>query len=133
MSMSLSQLHLSASSIAEKTSSKDFQAVEVRINHKFDTTTNMQTDEIDRISLTVLGYRGSTPAVKLPINLTEKLTELKEKLDANYSVRVSFDGLRIRPYALINDKGTLISGVSCSADNFTITPCDEDDLEELEL
>ncbi|SFQ21272.1 hypothetical protein SAMN04487928_1244 [Butyrivibrio proteoclasticus] len=133
MSMALSQLHLSTSSIAEKTSAKDFQAVEARINHKFDAATNTQLEEIDRISITVLGYRGSTPVVKLPINLVKKVTELKEKLDANNSVRIAFEGLKIKPYALINDKGSLISGVSCSADDFTITQCDEDDLEGLEL
>ncbi len=131
--MHLSQLHLTIGSIAEKLSSKDFQVVDVRISHVYDQETKQQTEAVDKIIINVLGYRGSTPSIKLPASLQQKALELKEKLETSSTLRISFENLRIKAYAMQNAQGSLISGVSCSADDFLITQCDEDDLEGLEL
>jgi hypothetical protein len=131
MGMSLQQLHLTSQSIAEKPSARDHQVIDVKVTHKFNSETNQATEEIDKLSIVILGYKGSTPAIKLPVELSDKVLDLKEKLDSDSIIRVTFDKLKVRAYALINDKGQLISGVSCSAEDFEISHLDE--LEDLEL
>lgn len=131
MGMSLQQLHLSSQSIAEKPSARDHQVIDVKITHKFNSETNQTTEEIEKVSIIILGYKGSTPAVKLPIELADKVADLKQKLDSDSIIRVNFDKLKVRAYALINTKGELVSGVSCSAEDFEISTLDE--IEDLEL
>lgn len=63
-----------------------------------------------------------TIKVKLPCNelISDKISDLKIRLEKADYVRVAFTNILFKAYAMKNEVGNVISGVSASADDFSI-------------
>lgn len=107
--------------VAPKRSDRDLEALSIRPRFKADPATGRPTKEQEGYTLVFQGVKGFEQALKLPMEVQKKAAELKAALDAGFVVRISPVGFRARLYAMTNQQGQLLSGVSISASDFEIT------------
>lgn len=117
--MQLSELHLTALAVMEHPSDRDFEVIGAKESHGYDDS-GKPNETITGYSLTVRGFRGSKLVVKLPLDLADRVVEVKEKLDNGSIIRVSFKKLDLKAYAM-NRNERLLSGVSAKALDFVVT------------
>lgn len=91
------------------------------------------SDRIAQYTIDCSGYRGDTLKVKFDITVADKIAELNKLLENDMNVEISFVGLKLTPYALKSADGTVLSGVSAKATDFTIEKSDFDELTDLEI
>lgn len=89
------------------------------------------SDRIIQYTVDCSGYRGDTLKVKFDTNVADKIAELNKLLENDMNVEISFTGLKLTPYALKANDGTILSGVSAKATDFTIEKSDYDDFIDL--
>lgn len=73
--------------------------------------------------------RGDSLKVKFPLSIEQHFLKLKEMLDADMIVEIGFTNLKLTPYALKAQDGSVLSGVSAKADDFTIISSNADNID----
>ncbi len=117
----LKNIPLVVGNVAPKLSDRDLEALSIVPRFKVDPATGRPIKEQEGYTLVFQGVKGFEQAIKLPMEVQKKAAELKAALDAGFVVRISPVGFRARLYAMNNQQGQLISGVSISACDFEIT------------
>lgn len=106
----------------------------IRIRYKTDPVTKQKTDEVDSVIADIIA-RNRIQSVKLPYEAvpTELYEQIENALKAHKVVKVNFgtnaSTMRGRCYALQNN-GSLISGISCSATQFNLVSIEEPEMDE---
>jgi hypothetical protein len=119
--MKLKNLRLTIANVNTSTNRRDFEVVDTSVNRvRLDDGTLGR--DIDSYAIHCLAYKGDILKVKVGKELTEKVTALTDALKDDVTVLVTFEGLKIKAYAM---QGTaqypVNSGVSARADDFTFT------------
>lgn len=124
--MKLKNVRLTLANVARTTTSKTMPVNEVGVIFKQDAEGN-RTDEIGGYTITCSAYRGDELKIKFPVTVAEKVAELRNKLENDVEIEVSFTNLKLIPYALKTKSGDVISGVSAKADDFEIASANLDE------
>ena len=129
--MKLKNVRVLLSSVNRMASKKSCDVVEVKTNFKR-LDDNTLSREPESYSIVCAGNKYDTFAVKVPPTIASKVTKLMEALSKEQDVEVEFQNLKLSLYAMVNN-GTLYSGVSGKADDFTIVSTTDptDDVEIL--
>lgn len=90
------------------------------------------SDKITGFKIDCAAYRGDTLTVKFPPTVADKITELEKMLEKDASVEIGFINLKLTPYALKANDGSVLSGISAKADDFTIVKTNFDELSDIE-
>lgn len=117
--MNLRNVRLTLANVARTTNAKTMDVINVgtvRVRLEDGNYSN----EISNYTVTCAGYRGDSLKIKFPVTVAEKITELKKHLENDELVEISFKGLKLTPYALKANDGSILSGVSAKADDFEI-------------
>lgn len=125
--MKLKNVRLSLPNVARTTNSKSMPVNEVGEVHKMDKETGKPTDEIEALTVTCTAYRGDHLKIKFPVTVKEKWEQLKAELENDIDIEISFTNLKLTAYAMKSDAGSVLSGVSARADDFTIILPNGDD------
>lgn len=105
--------------------------------YKIDPVTRQRTEELDGYVCDIVA-RNRVQSVKLPIDAISSslFDEITEALTANKIVNANFGAngstLRGKCYALINQQGALMSGISCTATEFNLVSIDEPELDDFD-
>lgn len=130
--MKLRNVRLTLANVARTTNAKTMEAISVgSIKVRLDDGT--YSDEIANYTVDCAAYRGDTLKVKFPVTVADKIATLKKHLDDDVLVEVSFTGLKLSPYALKANDGSVLSGVSAKADDFELHVKTLDFDEEIDL
>lgn len=127
--MRLKSLFLTLSNISRTTSEKFLEVVNAGKVYKRDEAGNI-TQELDYVYAECAVRRGDTIKIKFPAALEKKIDNLRSDLENDVVINLSFDKLKLTPYALKIADGTVLSGVSGKADDFTIVSSTIDDIGE---
>lgn len=131
--MKLRSLRLSLANVARTTNSKTLEVTNAGKTMKRDASGNL-TNELDYPYVECSVYRGDTLKIKFPVELADKVDDLRKKIEDNdVIIEISFDKLKLIPYALKSQTGTVLSGVSAKADDFTIVSEALEELQEIDL
>lgn len=115
--MFLRNLKLSLAAIVDDPSNTALDVVETSTQYEWENGKRKET--VIGYKLEVIVRRGDTLAVKVPKELSEKVSEVEGMLRADEEVEVVFKGLKIKAYAMPSKDGVR-SGVSASAEDFEI-------------
>ena len=117
--MKLRNVRLTLANVARTTNAKTMEAISVgSIKVRLDDGT--YSDEITNYTIDCAAYRGDTLKVKFPVTVADKIAALKKHLDDDALVEISFSGLKLTPYAMKANDGSVLSGVSAKADDFEL-------------
>ena len=125
--MKLRNLRLTLANVARTTNSKTMSVNSVGVIYKQDAEGH-RTDEIGGYTITCSAYRGDELKVKFPVEVADKIADLRNKLENDVEIEVGFTNIKLTPYALKTSSGDVISGVSAKADDFNITSANLDEL-----
>lgn len=128
--MKLKNLRLTLANVARTTNSKTMPVNEVGTVNKFDEL-GKKTDEIEYHYVECSAYRGDVLKVKFPATLTDKIEQLKADLENDVEIEISFTNLKLTPFALKADNGSVLSGVAGKADDFTVVTSVEDVMSDI--
>lgn len=126
--MKLKNIRLGISNVNTTTNRKDFEVVETRVNRIRNEDGSWGRD-FDSYSINCLAFKGDILKVKVPKELSTKVTSLTDAISDDVIVTVTFQNLKLKAYALKNNDGSIISGVSAKADDFEFKVHQEDDLD----
>ena len=121
--MKLKNVRLTLANVNRTTNAKDMEAIEVTVNRVRNEDGSMGRD-VDSYSIERAAYHD-TLKVKVGKELATKVTALQDALNDDVTVMVTFEGLKLKPYAMLSSEGKLLSGVSAKADNFTFVKADD--------
>ncbi len=127
--MKLKNLRLTLASVAKTPDAKSMEVNFVGKVYKRDEHKN-PTSELDYVFAECAANKGDSLRVKFPKELESKIDELKALLDDDVVVDIAFEKLRPSPYVLPPDAGSVVSGVSAKADDFTIVSPVVDDIDD---
>lgn len=132
--MKLKNVKMMLGCIARTTNSKELDVIRTGKNYKRDENGNI-LEEIDYLYVECACRNGDSIKIKFPLEVEEKINELSKLLENDFTVSISFTGLKLTPYALKKADGNILSGVSGKADDFTIEKSlnDEDFLDVTDL
>ena len=132
--MKLKNVRLTLANVARTTNSKSMPANEAGFIYAKDDDGNWTT-EIAACFIDCSAYRGDTLKVKFDASLKEKIVQLQKELENDVTIEIAFTGLKLTPYALKSATGSVLSGVSAKADDFTIvsTSADDFDIDDVTL
>lgn len=130
--MDLKNVRLTLANVARTTNSKTMPVNRVSTIHKKDDAGNW-TEEVIGYVLECSAYRGDVLKVKFPLTVKDHYEELEKLLGNDMLVEVSFTGLKLTPYAMKLANGTLLSGVSAKATDFSIASSTQNLLEDFEI
>lgn len=90
------------------------------------------TTEIEGYNIDFLAIKGCSQTVKLPLTAKKAVEELQKLLsDKQTIVRVKFNNMVIKPYALIsNTSRELLTGISCTADSLEVTSVEKPEVDD---
>ncbi len=125
--MKLKNVRLTLANVNRTTNAKDMEAIEVTVNRVRNEDGSMGRD-VESYSIECAAYHD-TLKVKVGKELATKVTALQDALNDDVTVMVTFEGLKLKAYAMLDANGKLISGVSAKADDFTFTKIDDIGLE----
>lgn len=124
--MKLKNLRLTLANVARTTNTKTLPVNE--------TGTIREKNEDGSYSGTIKQYtvdcatrNGDNLKVKFGTDVAGKIAELDRLLENDVEVEISFSGLKLTPYALKSNDGSILSGVSAKADDFEIHKASEYD------
>ena len=125
-------IRLGLGSITPKASDKDAEVADVLKIPKREN--GKPTSELACYAIDIVANRGATQKIKLPLELADKITELKTKIDDGAIVRVKFVDLKMRLFNMKTETGNLV-GITASASDFEITKIEssEDDIDNIFL
>lgn len=124
--MFLRNLKLGIGNIGRTTNSKTLDVNRTGKSHKRDANGKI-TDVVECLFVECACRNGDSIKIKFPLEVEEKINELSKLLENDYTVAISFTGLKLTPYALKKADGNILSGVSGKADDFTIEKSLNDD------
>lgn len=123
--MKLKNVRVNLASVNRVASQKTCEVVEVKTNYKrLDNGTPSR--EPESYSIVCAGNRYDTFAVKVLPTIASKVTKVSDALKKEQEVIIEFQNIKLSLYAMVNN-GTLYSGVSGKADDFTIVSTTDDD------
>ena len=128
MAFPLRNLHLNLSNVARTTNAKSMPVNGTNEIYERDED-GQKTDKLKNLVIDCAGYRGATLSVKFPVEIKEKFDDLKKQLENDVTVEIAFVGLKLTAYSLKANDGTVVSGVSAKADDFTIVKNDADTID----
>lgn len=128
--MKLKSLRLSLPNVARTMNSKTMEAVAAGITKKRDSDGKF-TEITDYAFVDCAACHGDTLRVKFPAELAEKVENLREQLENDVIINISFTKLKLIPYALKASDGSVLSGVSAKADDFKIESTTLDELDDI--
>ena len=127
--MKLKNMRLTLASVAKTPDAKSMEVNAVGKVYKRDKQDN-PTSELDYVYADCGAIKGDFLRVKFPKELESKINDLRSLLDDDVPVNITFEKLKLFPYALRTDEGQLLSGVSAKADDFTIVSPAVDDIDD---
>lgn len=130
--MKLRSLSLTLANVARTSRDNTLEAVNAGIQKKRDENGNF-TEEIEFTYIECAVRRGDILKVKFPAELSEKIVSLQHSLEDDDIFNVSFKNLRIIPYAMKGNDGSVISGVSAKANDFSVESSALDSMGDIEL
>ena len=125
--MKLKNLRLTLANVNRTTNAKDMEAIEVTVNRVRNEDGTLGRD-VDSYSIECAAYHD-TIKIKVGKELAAKVTELQDALSNDVTVMVTFEGLKLKAYAMLGENGKLNSCVSCKADDFSFVVLDDIGLE----
>lgn len=128
MAFPLRNLHLNLSNVARTTNAKSMPVNGTNEIYERDED-GQKTDKLKNLVIDCAGYRGATLSVKFPVEIKEKFDDLKKQLENDVTIEIAFVGLKLTAYSLKANDGTVVSGVSAKADDFTIVKNDADTID----
>lgn len=120
--MKLRNVRIGLSSVNRVASQKNCEVVEVKTSYKRLDNGSFSKDDVDYFSLVLAGNKYDTFTVKImpaTNSIASKITQVADALAKEQEVIIEFKNLKLSLYAMLNN-GTLYSGVSGKADDFTI-------------
>lgn len=129
--MKLKNIRLGISNVNTTTNRKDFEVVETSTNRIRNEDGSWGRD-FDSYSIHCLANKGDILKVKVPKELSDKVTALNDASADDVIVTVTFTNLKLKAYALKSSEGSVISGVSAKADDFEFT-VNEDEMADVIL
>lgn len=118
--MKLNSLRIGMANVARTPNAKTLEVVNTGAT-KVRLDNGTYSDQIDNYIVECAVNRGDTLKVKFPLSVANKIENLKNFLyDDNALVEISFTNLKLFPYALKTNDGSVLSGVSAKADDFEI-------------
>lgn len=126
--MKLRSLRLNMSAVGRTSNSKTLEALAAGTINKRDDSGNT-TDTVDYTYVDCAANRGDTLRVKFPAELKDKIADLRDQLEDDVIINISFEKLRLLPYALRANDGSVLSGVSAKADDFKIVSTTADEID----
>ena len=130
--MKLRNVRLTLANVARTTNSKTMEVINVGTT-KVRLDDGTYSDEIANYTVDCAAYRGDTLKVKFPVDVAEKIAELRKYLDNDELVEISFKGLKLTLYAMKANGDSVLSGVSAKAEDFEIHVKEFDIDEDIEL
>ena len=130
--MKLRNVRLTLANVARTTNSKAMEVTNVG-TIKTRQEDGTYSNEISNYTVDCAAYRGDVLKVKFPLDVAEKIAKLKNHLENDELVEISFKGLKLTPYAMKANDGSVLSGVSAKADDFEIHVKEWDIDEDIEL
>ena len=117
--MKIRNIRLTLANVARTTNAKTMEAISVgTIRPRLENGTF--SSEITNYTVDCAANRGDVLKVKFPVELADKIETLKNHLENDELVEISFKGLKLTPYAMKANDGSVLSGVSAKADDFEI-------------
>ena len=121
--------------IAPKSSDKTVTVQSVSVRPQYDKRTHKPIpDSIDGYNLTFYALRSGSQTVKLPKDVEPQIKKIKEALDHDAFVSVSFgtpSTFRARFYAM-ESGGRVIQGITANAEKLEIVSIEQPDLDDLD-
>lgn len=130
--MKLRSLSLTLANVARTSRDNTLEAVNAGIQKKRDENGGF-TEEREFVYVECAVRRGDLLKVKFPAELSDKIVGLQHLLESDEIINISFVNLRLIPYAMTGNNGSIISGVSAKADDFTIESPDASGLDDIEI
>lgn len=130
--MKLKSLSLTLANVARTSNARTLEAVNAGTQKKRDETKKL-TEDIDFAYVECAARRGDILKIKFPAELAEKVLDLNRQLDRDEIISISFQNLKLVPYALKAQDGSVLSGVSAKADDFTIESPDAGNFDDIEI
>ena len=126
---------LKLSNVAPKSSDKTVTVQSVSVRPQYDKGTHKPIpDSIDGYNLTFYALRSGSQTVKLPKDVEPQIKKIKEALDHDAFVSVSFgtpSTFRARFYAM-ESGGRVIQGITANAEKLEIVSIEQPDLDDLD-
>lgn len=118
--------------LTPKASDRDVEVQKIAPRYKRGAD-NKPTEVIEGYNLSFLALKGCEQVVKLPLTAKTAVEELQKLLaDKQTIVRVRFNNIVIKPYALIsNTSRELLTGISCTADSLEVTSVEKPEVDDL--
>ena len=130
--MKLRNVRLTLANVARTTNSKTMEVIQVGTT-KVRLDDGTYSDEIVNYTVDCAAYRGDTLKGKFPVDVAEKIAVLRKHLENDELVEIGFKGLKLIPYAMKANDGSVLSGVSAKAEDFEIHVVESDLEDEIEL
>lgn len=130
--MKLKNVRLTLANVARTTNSKTIPVNDAGYVNKFDEL-GKKTDVVDCYFIDCSANKGDVLKVKFPVTpeIAEKIEQLKADLENDIDIEISFTNLKLTPFALKADNGSVLSGVAGKADDFTVVTSVEDVMSDL--
>ena len=125
--MKLRNLRLLLGNVARTTNAKSMPVNSVGVLYATDENGN-RSDTVTGYTVICSAYRGDELKIKFPLEVADKIADLKNKLENDVEIEISFTNLKLTPYALKTKTGDVLSGVSAKADDFNIVSSKLDEL-----
>jgi len=126
--MKLKNVRLTLANVNTTTNKKDMEVVETSVNRVRLEDGTIGRD-VDSYSLHCVAYKGDILKVKVPKELSNKVTQLDDVLRNDATVNVTFAGLKLKAYAMKASDGSVISGVSATATDFDFEVQNSDEID----
>jgi DNA-binding transcriptional MocR family regulator len=111
---------------------QELTATQAGIRYKRDPETRLATSEVEGYFVNVASPRnGEIQTVKLPTNVSDKISRIRTALEEDQQVLVSFKGtFRGKFWAMLGDNGRVNTGISATATELEIVKIEafDDDL-----
>lgn len=125
--MKLKNVRLTLANVARTTNSKTMPVNEAGAIYKLDEL-GKKTEVVDNYYIDCSANKGDVLKVKFPVTpeIAERIEQLKADLENDVDIEISFSGLKLTAYAIKTESGSVLSGVSGKAEDFTIVTSVED-------
>ena len=130
--MKLKNIRLTLANVARTTNSKTMPVNDAGYVNKFDEL-GKKTDVVDYYFIDCSANKGDVLKVKFPVTpeIAEKIEQLKADLENDVDIEISFTGLKLTAYAIKSDSGSVLSGVSGKAEDFTVETSVDDIMNDI--
>lgn len=130
--MKLKNLRLTLANAARTTNSKTMPVNDAGTVNKFDEF-GKKTNIVDYHFIDCSANKGDVLKVKFPATpeIAKKIEQLKTDLENDVDIEISFTGLKLTAYAIKTESGSVLSGVSGKADDFTVETSVEDVMNDI--